>query len=105
MDIEGRVYADSGNLLHHYEEGAEHYFTHIPDESIEVRLSRFKKYQVFSYGNDLSSRFFIRYLNCLMLHMRYVSITQEESLEGAESEIKQCYMPLVAAGVKICYNG
>lgn len=39
------------NWVSHFEEGWR-YFTHVLDEDIASRLPRFKKYKVFSDGND-----------------------------------------------------
>jgi len=104
VDFDGRVITEHGNKLHHFEKGGEHYFTHVPDENLGVRLSRLKKYSVFAYANRFGPEYFARYLNCIMMHQRGVKIRADnlnaDAVHGTELEIVLCYAPLIAAGLK-----
>lgn len=52
VGAEVRVITEDGTKLHHFEEEGMPYFTHVPNEHIPLRLSRMRRYAVFSYGNE-----------------------------------------------------
>lgn len=89
--------------MKHFEEEEKDYFTRVPDEYIALKLSRMRRYEVFSYGNYQGAVIFARYLNCIYLHMMGVKARETnavEALQAALMEILNYYWPLVRAGLK-----
>ena len=92
VDIEGRAHSEKGKKVSHDELEGARYFTHVPDEDIALRLSRFKKYSVFSYGNVAGPMLFARYLNCVKFHLRGVPNRKKLKKELSQLVIRDCLL-------------
>lgn len=99
LDADGRVYTQNRNKVSHFEEEGCHYFTDVPGEGIASMISKVKKYEVFSYGNNVSPQFFARYLNCIQLHMMHLKVPCFERFKRAVMEIYIFYRPLFVGGL------
>jgi len=92
-----RFYKQHGRLPHE----EDFYFTQVPEGEIDVKLGMFKKYSVFSYGNEDGPQLFARYLNCVNLHLMGSLDNADRHLRYDDLllEIWYCYSHLVRAGI------
>lgn len=98
----GSVHTKHRNEVPQFEE-ERRFYTHVPHEPVALRFSRFKKYHVYSYGTEDGPRLIARYLNCIKLHMRGVTLI-DDSIEGqrqvAVMDMWSCYARLVIGVLK-----